>query len=378
MSAQSQLAPQTQRSKFKSYRLRGEYPQPWLHDKKTKRHEYCLVLDDSFHTIDTNVWQQEIQIDGFEIGSFDWTTNDEANAYTSSNGLVIMPTLTNLTTTISNSQINDGYNLNLTTAGLCTSPRNASCATFSNSTTGNIINPVRSARLSTKLSKQIKYGRVEVTAKMPAGDWILSSVRLIPVNNTYGEWPRSGSIDIMQLRGNDKTYPVGGRDIFTSTLHWGVSRLADRFWKTTRSRQIRHTDFTKGFHTFGIEWTKDYIFTYHNGRTYSVLWVGFLQQSLWNLGQFSNNGTLHPNPWAGSGNNNAPFDQPFYLSLSVQVGATNGYFPDSRTHKPWVDASPRAAADFWGAADSWYPTWGNGEDRAMVVRNVKMWQEGKC
>ncbi|KAF3095001.1 hypothetical protein TWF102_007400 [Orbilia oligospora] len=326
----------------------------------------------------TNVWQQEIQIDGFEIGSFDWTTNDEANAYTSSNGLVIMPTLTNLTTTISNSQINDGYNLNLTTAGLCTSPRNASCATFSNSTTGNIINPVRSARLSTKLSKQIKYGRVEVTAKMPAGDWILSSVRLIPVNNTYGEWPRSGSIDIMQLRGNDKTYPVGGRDIFTSTLHWGVSRLADRFWKTTRSRQIRHTDFTKGFHTFGIEWTKDYIFTYHNGRIYSVLWVGFLQQSLWNLGQFSNNGTLHPNPWAGSGNNNAPFDQLFYLSLSVQVGATNGYFPDSRTHKPWIDASPRAAADFWGAADSWYPTWGNGEDRAMVVRNVKMWQEGKC
>ncbi|KAK6361159.1 hypothetical protein TWF730_004903 [Orbilia blumenaviensis] len=213
---------------------------------------------------------------------------------------------------------------------------------------------------------------------MPRGDWILSSVRLIPVNDTYGGWPRSGSIDIVQVRGNDKSYPVGGRDTFTSTLHWGVSRLADRFWKTTRGRKIRHTDFTKGFHTFGIEWTKDYIFTYHNGRTYSVLWVGFLQQSLWKFGQFSNNGTLHANPWAKSGNNNAPFDQQFYLSLGVQVGATNGYFPDSRTHKPWIDASQRAAADFWSAVDTWYPTWGDGNSRAMVVQNVKVWQEGKC
>ncbi|KAK6503548.1 hypothetical protein TWF481_008562 [Arthrobotrys musiformis] len=325
---------------------------------------YCLVLNDNFHTIDADIWQREVQIDGFGIGSFDWTTNDETNSYTSPNGLVIMPTLTNLTTTISNSQIINGYNLNLTAAGLCTSTSNASCAAFSNSTTGRIINPVRSARLSTKLSRQIKYGRVEVTVKMPKGDWILSSIRLIPVKDTYGDWPRSGSIDIAQLRGNDKTYSVGGR----------VSRLADRFWKTTRGREIRRTDYTKGFHTFGIEWTKDYIFTYHNGRTYSVLWVGFEKESLWDLGQFSNNGTLDANPWAESGNNNAPFDQPFYLSLSVQVGATTSDSAD----KPWIDASPRAAADFWGAVDSWYPTWGKDEGRAMVVRNVKMWQEGKC
>lgn len=35
-----------------------------------------------------------------------------------------------------------------------------------------IINPVRSARLNTKDSFSFKYGRVEVIAKAPLGDWL--------------------------------------------------------------------------------------------------------------------------------------------------------------------------------------------------------------
>ncbi|KAJ6260903.1 Beta-glucanase [Drechslerella dactyloides] len=400
----------SEKRSFKSYRLRGEYPQPWLKEqqrnytlrsnlivysfflgslcisaylcydgyRKVKRRDYCLILDDTFSQIDSSIWQREQQLDGYDVGSFDWTTPDDSNAYTSPNGLIIMPTLTNLTTNITPAQIIDGYRLNLTTQRVCTSERVASCAVLSNSTTGEIVNPVRSARLTTKFSKSIKYGRVEVIAKMPKGDWLLPSIRLLPVSETYGDWPKSGSVDIVLAKGNQAGYPGGGRNIFTSTLHWGVSRTADRFWKTTFGRRVRRTDYTKGYNTFGLEWTKDYLFTYHNGRTYSVLWIGFLKESLWELGQFPNNGSLQANPWAVSENMNAPFDQPFYLSLSVQVGATNhAVFPDSH-EKPWIDASPHAAADFWSAVDSWYPTWGAGEDRGMTVRNVKMWQEGKC
>lgn len=38
---------------------------------------------------------------------------------------------------------------------------------------GNIIiNPVRSARLKTEKSFSFKYGRVEIVAKLPTGDWL--------------------------------------------------------------------------------------------------------------------------------------------------------------------------------------------------------------
>lgn len=38
---------------------------------------------------------------------------------------------------------------------------------------GNIIiNPVRSARLITKDSFSFKYGRAEIIAKIPTGDWL--------------------------------------------------------------------------------------------------------------------------------------------------------------------------------------------------------------
>lgn len=72
-----------------------------------------------------------------------------------------------------------GYTLNLTKAGgdgSCTSSDYKQCSIKSNSTTGAIINPVRSARLTTKGKKFIKYGRVEVVAKMPAGDWLWPAI----------------------------------------------------------------------------------------------------------------------------------------------------------------------------------------------------------
>jgi hypothetical protein len=44
-----------------------------------------------------------------------------------------------------------------------------SCSSVSNATAGTIINPVQSARLTTRYSASIKYGRVEIRAKMPTG-----------------------------------------------------------------------------------------------------------------------------------------------------------------------------------------------------------------
>jgi hypothetical protein len=84
------------------------------------------------------------------------------------------------------------------------------------------------------------------------------------------------------------------------------------------------------------------------------------------------------NPWSGTGRTNTPFDQPFYLILNVAVGGTNGFFRDSIGGKPWVDGSANAMYDFWKANGTWSKTWGEGEERSMTVKSVRMWQEGKC
>ena len=199
------------RHKFRSYRLVGKYEQPWLDDprmRKTRQnswivyggvalgvllsayicltkiksvtnHEYCLILDENFQTLDPNIWTREVQIDGYGTGSFDWTTTDSKNAFTDAEGLHIVPTLTNETTSITNAQIYNGYTLNLTKGGgdgSCTSSAISSCSIRSNDTLGRLIPPVRSARLTTVGKKTIKYGRVEVTAKFPKGDWLWPAI----------------------------------------------------------------------------------------------------------------------------------------------------------------------------------------------------------
>jgi len=59
------------------------------------------------------------------------------------------------------------------------------------------INPVMSGKLTTVNSFSFTYGRVEVRAKLPKGDWLWPAIWCLPRYNEYGEWPASGEIDIM-------------------------------------------------------------------------------------------------------------------------------------------------------------------------------------
>jgi beta-glucanase (GH16 family) len=153
---------------------------------------------------------------------------------------------------------------------------------------------------------------------------------MMPENSTYGGWPLSGEIDIMESRGNKHTtYGKGGRDYFLSTLHWGPSAKSDAYWRTSAPRNVRRTDYSKGFHTYGIEWTQDYLFTWVDSPLYQVLYVDFKKEDMWSRGKFANsleNSTYIKNPWEKSLNKNAPFDQNFFLILNVAVGSRNGWF----------------------------------------------------
>lgn len=346
---------------------------------------YCLILDDSFNSIDSSTWTHEVQIGGFGTGSFDWTTPDSSNSFTDKDGLHIVPTLTTETTPITEAQLTNGFNLNLTKSGgdgTCTSDLMWQCAIRSNATTGAIVPPVRSARLSTKGKKSIKYGRVEVVAKMPKGDWLWPAIWMMPEDSKYGAWPASGEIDIAEVRGNGWQYPLGN-DAMQSSLHWGPSAKLDAYWKSYGLKQLRRgNDFTKEFHTYGLIWTEDYLFTYLDSVLKQVFFMKFEDKPpLWERGGFDSatiNNTIPENPWKSTGRTNTPFDENFYLILNVAVGSQNGWFYDGKFNKPWVDGGPTAAADFYKAKNDWLPTWGEGNDHGMTVKSVKMWKEGTC
>lgn len=57
-----------------------------------------------------------------------------------------------------------------------------------------------------------------------------------------------------------------GRDSIISALHWGPLPEADGFYKTSGQHQVRRTDYASAFHTFGVEWSEDYLFTYIDSR----------------------------------------------------------------------------------------------------------------
>lgn len=122
----------------------------------------------------------QLQTGGFEHGEFSWATVDKQNIFVDGEGLHIVPTLTTESTDITEAQLLDGYTVNLTSGrggwGTCTSSDVKMCSVRSNATLGRIIPPVRSARITTKGKKSIKYGRVEVVAKMPKGDWLWPAI----------------------------------------------------------------------------------------------------------------------------------------------------------------------------------------------------------
>lgn len=115
------------------------------------------------------------------------TTTSSTNSFISAGQLYLNPTLTAPTLSDPDS-LYDGlvynltgctYNLTAPNGGFILQPNGeqvfdqdaylTACSAVSNQTLGSVINPVMSARVSTRFSASIKFGRVEVRAKMPNG-----------------------------------------------------------------------------------------------------------------------------------------------------------------------------------------------------------------
>ncbi|KAG8629145.1 hypothetical protein KVT40_003010 [Elsinoe batatas] len=337
--------------------------------RSVAHNNYCPVLmEDWSKGWNPDVWTKEVELGGYGNGQFEQTTATQENVFVQDGMLYIKPTLQDA------SLIEQDSTINLLADGTCTSTLWRDCVVSTNTTNGTIVNPVKSGRINTKLGANIKFGKVEVEAKLPAGDWLWPAIWMMPTESVYGVWPRSGEIDIMESRGNNYTHPQGGNNVISSTLHWGPVPSADGWFRNNVKRQALHTTYAKGFHTFGVEWSEKYMFSYIDTRLLQVMYVNF-DTTFWERGNFpaaTDNGTALINPW-GSGTKAAPFDQNFFLIINVAVGGTNGWFGDGFLGKPWVDLAPNAKQQFWEGRDQWYPTWQ--PDGQLIVKNVKIWQQ---
>lgn len=126
----------------------------------------CLVLSEDFSSqnLDTSTWTKDVELGGFGNGEFQMTTDSSSNLFISNNQLYIMPTLTS--DVISSASIFNGGNYTLEG---CTTANKTACSVQSNKLLGRVINPVQSARINTQGKKSIKFGKVQVRAKLPRG-----------------------------------------------------------------------------------------------------------------------------------------------------------------------------------------------------------------
>lgn len=306
-------------------------------------------------------------------GEFEITTGGDENIFVRDGNLVIKPTIQD------ESYIDSTAVTNLTSAGTCTSAFPDDCILSANLTNGEIVQPVKSGRITTKNSAVIRYGRVEVTAKVAAGQWLLSQIMMFPAVDNYGPFPASGEIDIATIRGNNYSYGDGaGNQLMQSALHWGPDTTTDRWQLTSGARDALHSTFHQQFHTFGLEWTENYLFTWVDSRLAQVTYVNF-HYDFWKVGGFGatySNGSRIINPWTGAGTSHAtPFDRQFYLILALGVGGTSGWFTDGEQGKPWADASTTPRKDFWDDRATWSASWDKKSGGEMVIKKVSMWQQ---
>ena len=257
-----------------------------------------LVFEDNFTTFNLSVWKHELTLSGEGNWEFEVYGNNRSVSFVRNGSLVIKPTLTN--ETLGNAGLTSA-DVNIwggDPSTLCTSNAYYGCEREGGAG-GNIVNPVQSARLRTAETFAFRYGRVEVSAKMPKGDWLWPAIWLMPVNTAYGTWPASGEIDILESRGNAASYPGGGANAFSSTLHWGPFWPLNGYQKTHAEYTLPAGDLSEAFHVYTLDWSPTSMTTSIDGVP--VLSVP-INQTFWQRGGWDSNPGLD-NPWQDGGSN---------------------------------------------------------------------------
>ena len=160
-----------------------------------------------------------------------------------------------------------------------------------------------SSRIRTKGKGDWLQGRFEIRARMPQGQGIWPAIWMLPTENRYGGWPRSGEIDIMEFLGHQPNRIHG-------TLHYADRSGTHSF--RGKDFVLANGTFADGFHLFRLDWGPA-------GMRWSVDGEVFHTETKWD---------------SGANSFPAPFDQKFHLILNVAVGGRWPGNPDATTRFP--------------------------------------------
>ena len=148
-----------------------------------------------------------------------------------------------------------------------------------------------SARLVTKTKGDWLYGRIEIRAKLPKGKGTWPAIWMLSTDWSYGGWPESGEIDIMEHVGYDPGMIHG-------TLH---SEKYNHIKHTQQEGKVTVADCQDNFHVYAIDWTKDKIDFFVDEKIYHSV---------------ARNPQDDFHGW--------PFDKRFHLILNIAVGGNWG------------------------------------------------------
>jgi beta-glucanase (GH16 family) len=152
-----------------------------------------------------------------------------------------------------------------------------------------------SARLVSRNKGDWTYGRFEVRAKLPSGRGTWPAIWMLPTGWTYGSWPNSGEIDIMEHVGFDP-------DVIHTSIH---TRAYNHTINTQKTAQLKLPNSRSEFNVYAVEWTPEEIRGFVNDEQLFT----FRNERL-------TNASADYRQW--------PFDKPFHLLLNLAVGGMWG------------------------------------------------------
>lgn len=150
----------------------------------------------------------------------------------------------------------------------------------------------KSARLMSK--KAFLYGKFDIVAKLPTGKGMWPAIWMMPESSCYGEWPKSGEIDIMENVGKEPQWIHG-------SLH--SEKYNFRYGNQITSKLSILTNYSE-FHKYSVIWTPEFIKFLVDDEVYLA---------------HSYNAEKDPIKWEAY-----PYDKPYNLLLNLAIGGNWG------------------------------------------------------
>lgn len=235
-------------------------------DQVPELDDYKLLWHDEFNgtALDMTIWNRELRETGW--------TNNELQEYTESQDNIF---------------VRDGT---LVLKALASKDAN-----------GN--DYYTSGKVNSQNKQDFMYGKIVARAKVPEGQGLWPAIWMMPTDESlYGQWPRCGEIDIMEVLGSQT-------DIAYATIHYG-----EPHGEQQGLLKLSEGTYASDFHEFSVEWEPGEIRFYIDDVLVNTVNDWFTAEA---------GGDEKPYP--------APFNQTFFIQMNLAVGGNWPGDPDETT-----------------------------------------------